>query len=134
MKHLPSRQEPKSIYEMASRDMSGIVFPYFDPVTSQRVTARLRRDNPEIEDGKAKNKYISAYADRRHLYFVPGSGDLLRDTAVPIVLVEAEKSALALTAWAERAGRKQLAVGLGGCWGFKGRIGKAPTPNGGARR
>lgn len=114
-----------------TRDMSGVVFPYFDPSTGQRVTARLRRDNPEIEDGKVKNKYISAYADRRHLYFVPGSDNLLRNAAVPIVLVEAEKSALALTAWAARAGRKLLAIGLGGCWGFRGRIGKAPTPNGG---
>ena len=55
-------------------DMSGVIFPYFDPTTGQRVTARLRRDNPEVEDGNSKNKYISAYADRRHLYFVPGSG------------------------------------------------------------
>jgi Protein of unknown function (DUF3987)/Domain of unknown function (DUF3854) len=49
-------------------DMAGIVFPYFDPNTGHRVTARLRRDNPEVEDGKEKNKYISAYGDRKHLH------------------------------------------------------------------
>jgi hypothetical protein len=115
----------------ATSDMSGVVFPYFDPTTGQRVTARVRRDRPEIENGKPKNKYISAYGDRKHLYFPPGVKSKLEDAATPIVLVEAEKSALALTAWAERIGRRLLAVGLGGCWGFKGRIGKAPTPNGG---
>ena len=37
--------------------------------SSQRiVTHRLRRDHPEIEHGKPKNKYLSAYGDRRHLY------------------------------------------------------------------
>ena len=112
-------------------DRAGIVFPYFDPVDGQRRTVRLRRDSPEIEDGKPKNKYISAYGDRRHLYFVPGCATLLRDTMVPIVLVEAEKSALALTAWAERTGRKILPAAMGGCWGWRGRIGKAENSNGG---
>src|SRR5215469_10606026 len=53
-------------------DMSGIIFPYLDPESGRRVTARLRRDNPEVEGGKQKNKYISASGDRRHLYFVLG--------------------------------------------------------------
>jgi len=103
-------------------DLAGIVFPYFDPANGQRRTARLRRDNPEIENGKPKNKYISAFGDRRHLYFVPACDELLRDIAVPVVLVEAEKSALALTAWAERTGRKILPVAMGGCWAWRGRI------------
>jgi hypothetical protein len=111
-------------------DRSGLVFPNFDPADGRRRTARLRRDNPEIEEGKPKNKYISAYGDRRHLYFVPGCDTLLRDATVPIVLVEAEKSALALTAWVERTGRKILPVAMGGCWGWRGRIGKAENSNG----
>jgi Protein of unknown function (DUF3631)/Domain of unknown function (DUF3854) len=112
-------------------DMSGILFPYFSVETGARITARVRRDNPEIEDGKPKNKYISAYGDRRHLYFVPGCDTLLRDTTVPIVLVEAEKSALAVTAWVERTGRRILPVAMGGCWGWRGRIGKVENSNGG---
>ena len=63
------------------------------------MTARVRRDNPEIEDGKIKDKYISAYGDGRHLYFPPDARDKLQEPGTPIVLVEAEKSALALTAW-----------------------------------
>ena len=99
-------------------DMAGILFPYGSPLTGTRCTARLRRDNPEIEDGRPKNKYISAYGDRRHLYLVPGCADLVSDFTVPIVLVEAEKSALALTAWGERVGRKMLPVAMGGVLGL----------------
>jgi hypothetical protein len=111
-------------------DRSGLVFPNFDPADGRRRTARLRRDSPEIEDGKPKNKYISAYGDRRHLYFVPECDTLLRDATVPIVLVEAEKSVLALTAWAERTSRKILPAAMGGCWGWRGRIGKVENSNG----
>ena len=94
-------------------DMSGIVFSYMDPMNGHRWTARARRDNPELEGGKPRNKYISAYGDRRHLYFPPGSAELMHDPAVPIVLVEAEKSALALVTWAARMGRKLLPVADG---------------------
>jgi len=109
----------------ASKDMAGIVFPYHSHVTERRVTARVRRDNPEIEDGRPKNKYVSAYGDRRHLYFSPDAWEKLQNPSTIIVLVEAEKSSLALTAWARRTGTDLLAVGLGGCWGWRGRIGKA---------
>jgi hypothetical protein len=115
---------------VGSGDMSGVVFPYLDPATGHRVTARLRRDNPEVENGKPKNKYMSAYGDRRHLYFAPGAADLLADPEVPVVLVEAEKSVLALTAWARRTGTKYAPVGMGGCFGWRGRVGKSETANG----
>lgn len=52
-------------------DMSGIAFPYVDPLNGRRKTARVRRDNPEIEAGQPKRKYVSAFGDRRHLYFPP---------------------------------------------------------------
>src|SRR5437667_12669433 len=53
-------------------DMSGVVFPYMDPMTGHRWSARLRRDNPEMEWGKPGNKHISAYGDRREPYLLPG--------------------------------------------------------------
>jgi Protein of unknown function (DUF3987)/Domain of unknown function (DUF3854) len=111
-------------------DMAGIVFPYFDPNTGHRVTARLRRDNPEVEDGKEKNKYISSYGDRKHLYFPPGAAEKLKDPTASIVLVESEKAVLALTEWASRNRSNILPIGLGGCWGWKGRIGKIPNAHG----
>jgi len=111
-------------------DMSGIVFPYLDPRDGRRTTARVRRDNPEIESGGPKRKYISAFGDRRHLYFPPGCRELLADPSTPLIFVEAEKSSLALTAFAQRVGRKYLPIGMGGCWGWRGRIGKIENPRG----
>jgi hypothetical protein len=113
-----------------SMDMAGVIFPYYIPAVDYRVTARLRRDNPEIEDGKSKNKYISAYGDGRHLYFPPGAAEKLKQPDISIALVEAEKSALALTAWAERMQMDLLPLGLGGCYGWRGRIGKVENERG----
>jgi putative DNA primase/helicase len=123
-------REMYGITGSVTKDMSGIVFPYFSIATSQRVTARIRRDNPEIEDGKEKDKYISAYGDQKHLYFPPDAKGKLQCAETPIVLVEAEKSCLALTAWAERTGRNLLPVAMGGCWGWRGRIGKVENAHG----
>jgi hypothetical protein len=110
--------------------MAGILFPYLDPRDGRRTTARLRRDNPEIEAGQPKRKYVSAFGDRRRLYFPPGCRELLQDPTVPVVLVEAEKSSLALTAFAERVGRKFLAIAMGGCCGWRGRVGKVQNSRG----
>jgi hypothetical protein len=57
------------LFEHPTADMSGIVFPYFSPVTGRRTTARVRRDHAEMVDGKRKKKYVSGYGDPRHLYF-----------------------------------------------------------------
>jgi Protein of unknown function (DUF3631)/Domain of unknown function (DUF3854) len=111
-------------------DLAGLLFEYRDPVTGRPVTHRLRRDNPEMEDGKPKNKYLSAYGDNRHLYFPPGAGTLLADTSVLVVFVEAEKSCLAIAAAASRAGRPVLAIAPGGCWAWRGRRGKTENENG----
>ena len=107
-----------------SQDMSGIVFPYYIPAVSHRVTARVRRDRPEVAaDGKIQNKYILAWGDGRHLFFPPGAAEKLEGPETIIVLVESEKAALALTAWAQRNGVKLVALALGGCWGWRGKIG-----------
>jgi putative DNA primase/helicase len=114
----------------ATQDMSGIIFPYFSHVTGRRVTARVRRDNPEMENGRPKRKYVSAYGDGRHLYFPPEAWSSLQTQNTPIVLVESEKATLALSAWARRTGTDLLAVGMGGCWGWRGRIGKTEAIDG----
>ena len=111
-------------------EMDGIVFPYFSPMDGVRRTCRVRRDHPEMESGKTKRKYVVAYGDRRHLYFVPGCAELMSNPSVPIVLVEAEKSALALTAWAESIQHKLLPIAMGGCFGWRGRIGKQEDADG----
>lgn len=112
-------------------DMSGLVYPYRHPVTGHRVSARVRRDCPERKaDGRPDNKYVSAYGDNRHLYFPPVAVVLLADTTVPVVFVEAEKSVLAATAWAQRRSVRLLAIGTGGCSGWLGKTGITTGPDG----
>lgn len=123
--------EAREIYGIrGDGDMTGIIFSYPDPSDGHRITARLRRDNPEILDGELKRKYVCPFGDRRILYFPPGAAALLADPTVPIVLVESEKAALALTAWAARGGRRMVAIAMGGCWGWRATIGKVINPNG----
>jgi hypothetical protein len=114
-------------------DMAGVAFPYFAPESMtngrRRNYVRIRRDHPEIEDGKPRKKYVAPYGDRNHLYFPP-TPELFADASVPIVLVEAEKSVLALTAWCERTGTKVLTLAMGGCWSWRGQIGIHTTATG----
>ena len=110
-------------------DLAGVVYPRLSPATGRPVGYRVRRDNPEVEGGKPKAKYLSSL-DRAHLYFTPEADALLGDVSAPLVVVESEKSALALTAAALRAGRRALAIALGGAWGWKGRIGKTTSATG----
>jgi hypothetical protein len=58
------------------------------------------------------------------------TGALLADPSMPIVPVEAEKSALAITAWAVRSGTRILPVSTGGRYGWRGRIGKKQAADG----
>ena len=60
----------------------------------------------------------------------PGSAQFLKDAKVPAVIVESEKAALAIAACAEKAGRRLLVIATGGCWSFRGRIGKTENANG----
>src|SRR6266576_2147705 len=120
-------QEARSFGIRGVGSMSGIMYHYWDPLSilngRHRRTSRLRRDDPDVEDGRIKRKYVSAYGDRRHLYFPPTAPDLIADNSVPIVLVEAEKSCLALTAWASRNNKRLLVIAMGGAYGWRGRIG-----------
>lgn len=112
-----------------SDHLEGIAFTYADPTSGDPWTYRVRRDHPEIEDNKPRAKYLEP-PDRHRLYFVPGSAPLLTDTTATVVLVEAEKSALTMTAAARRLHRAVLPIALGGCWGWKGTIGKTIDANG----
>ena len=112
-------------------DASGVVFPYFLPGhNGHRVTCRIRRDHPDIEDGKPVRKYVAPYGDTRHLYYPPDAAGRLSDKDAVIVFVEAEKSSLAIEAWVRRNGRNIVAVACGGCWGWRGTIGKTTDETG----
>lgn len=113
-----------------SGDLAGLLYPYVNPITGYDWTYRVRRDHPEMEDGKPKAKYLSSFSDKKRIYFPPGCAALLTDTTIPLIIAEAEKSVLSITCAAEEIGRAVLAIGLGGCWGWKGRIGKATDAKG----
>ncbi len=106
-------------------DLSGIMFEYHAP-SGLRTSARVRLDSPLLGGGK----YISEPGSKS-LYFPPGISDFLRDVAITAVIVEAEKSALALRALCDRTGAKLLPLAVGGCWGWRRTIGKKPLPDGG---
>lgn len=111
-------------------DMAGIVFPYLSPANQQVWSQRLRRDNPEIDaDGKPKDKYLCPQGHNR-LYFAPGAGPLLTDLTTPVLIVEAEKSALALAAAALRCNKSWPVIEIGGCWGWMGKTGTEPGQGG----
>jgi hypothetical protein len=118
------------IWAEAAWDCAGIIYPYFVPRVAHRVTCRLRLDKPRMRNGRPV-KYLSPYGDARHLYYPPGAKELLLNPDTAVVLVEAEKSALAMLAWARRIGKDNLLpLGMGGCWGWRGnniRIGIAPN-------
>lgn len=126
VQHLTDSQvrEALGVHGRTDQNLSGIVFPYRHPRDGRVVSHRVRLDVPI--DGQ---KYLSAQGCRA-LFFAPVEGKELGDTSIPVVIVEAEKSALALSALASRHGRKLLAVATGGVWGWKRKTGTELQPDG----
>jgi Domain of unknown function (DUF3854) len=107
-------------------NLSGIVFLYRRPGSERRTSATVRLDRL-LGDG---TKYLRERGSR-NLYFPPDASERLSNTTIPVVIVEAEKSALALEALSIRADRPLLPVALGGCWNWRCTIGKRELPDGG---
>ena len=114
-----------------SDHLEGIAIPYLDPDDDRVLTWRIRRDNPEVDgDGKPIAKYLSS-PDRKRLYFAPSCRPYLDDSSVLAIIVEAEKSALAILDAETHIGRRPaLGIGTSGCWGWRGVTGKATSPTG----
>src|SRR5262245_14341081 len=80
----------------SSNHLEGLSFPYTKPNDDSVLTYRVRRDRPEVDsNGKLLAKYVNT-SGRHHLYYLPGCRPALADTAAPAILVEAEKSVLAI--------------------------------------
>jgi len=118
-------RELLGVHGRARQDLTGIVFSYRDPRDSRVLSYRVRLDTP-LEGGQ---KYLSEQ-DCRALFFAPIRDKELTDISFPVVIVESEKAALALTALADRYGRKFFVVAIGGVYGWRRKIGVEPTPNG----
>jgi hypothetical protein len=110
-------------------DLSGLAFPFFDPLTDARTGVRVRIDAPIAE---SVPKYLME-TSCKHLFFAPGSSALLDDTSVSAIFVEAEKSALALAALAARSGRRYLIVATGGANAWKRKREKKLMPDGSSK-
>lgn len=105
-------------------NLSGIGFHYRSPVNNMSWGWRVRLDEETEEDAK----YLMDYGNR-HLFFTPNAKKLLSSEA-PIVIVEAEKSALALQEFFERQSQEALILAIGGCAGWQRKRGKQLQPDG----
>ena len=117
-------RELLGVHGRAGQDLGGFVFPYRDPRHGRVLGHRVRLDQPI--DGQ---KYLSTQGCRT-LFFAPIQAEELTDTSIVAVICEAEKSALALVALANRSGRKMLTIASGGVWGWKRKNGIKRQPDG----
>jgi len=104
----------------ATEPFDGIFFPYLNS-GAEWFNARLRRDVCEAkDDGSPANKYLmlpkSSFPECG-LYVLPSIRRRLQaHEKIRVVIVEAEKSALAATAWARRTRQPNTVfVATGGC-------------------
>src|SRR5215208_31294 len=123
-------------------DYAGLAFPYYLPGNPHPREYRLRRDNPDLEQGsdgqiKQKRKYLSPPGRGNLLYCVPMTdAEWLADTSLPICITEGEKKTLALWALAWH-GLSESAVtprfmplGMSGTWNWRGKVGKTISDTG----
>lgn len=91
--------------EVDPRDMSGIAFKGNDLSGKKRGIYQVRRHHPDMDKGKVANRWMSAAGSKnRYINTTPGklkAGDL-------VIRVESVKSVWAITASAERVGRKNI--------------------------
>lgn len=122
----------------AKQRFDGIVFPYFNPLDKNLREYCLRRDFPELEQGKdgqpkIKQKYLHSRGARNMFYFPPNiTAEHLQNEQLPAVITEGEKKTLALhhLATAESDGLRFAAIGLSGVWNFRGTVGKTANEYG----
>jgi hypothetical protein len=113
----------------------GILFSHFLPPlngndVSHPAAYSVRDDNPKYDAaGKPERKYVFAQG-RQYPYTVPVEPSWYQDPAVPVILVEAAKSALALLRWCEDNRRRLIPVGIAGCYGWRGVTGIEVGENG----
>ena len=126
---LSAKKEIAIAQEFCFRLLAGRAYPH---------SYRLRRDNPEWtqgKDGKLKpdRKYLGAPGSGNRLYFPPGvTPEQLLDAALPVVIVEGEKKALALQRLAchEAKTPRFIPIAIAGVWNWRGTVGKTGGPRG----
>jgi hypothetical protein len=138
LRRVTDQEGRESVGHSGKLDCSGVLFPYYWPGESSPRAYRLRRDRPEIVQGKdgslkQKNKYLGAPGEANRLYFPPGvTSEQLAQARIPVVLVEGEKKALAASRLAmyESEQPRFIALAIPGVWNWRGTVAKTGGPNG----
>lgn len=103
----------------ADWNLAGDVFPHFDADGNIKYV-RLRCFDPNEDAGQGKYIGNAAEDADRIPYIHPRGWERLKKQEAVPVIVEAEKSVLAIEAWLERAGQDDLVpMAVGGCTGWK---------------
>jgi hypothetical protein len=116
-------------------DFAGLVVPNVWPGSDHIREYRLRRDHPEIENGKIRMKYVAPPGRGNLLYFPVGTDPAwLNDPQIPLVITEGEFKTIALARVARHGWQitapRFLAAGLSGVWNWKGTIRKTTDAEG----
>lgn len=108
------------------RRFEGAAIPYPVPGENRYGLVRLRRDYPDYDtqpDGtkKEKGKYLSPPGSWGHrAYFAPKTPkEWLSDSAIPAIIVEGEKKAIALRRFFFERDEQVLVIALPGVWNFR---------------
>ena len=132
LKRVPDH-EGRQLIGDSRRNCAGLLIPYRLPGDSRILAHRIRRDHPEMENGKPKAKYLGEHGARNRLYFPVGvTPEMLADVALPIVITEGEFKTIALwrLATEDRLIPLFLPIGLSGVWNWKGTIGTTTDAKG----
>lgn len=124
--------EGRQLVGQPRRNCAGILIPYIWPGETNTRGLRIRRDHPEIEGGKPKQKYTVAPGEPNKLYVPPTTKAALADTELPIIITEGEFKAIALSRLATHEADKPrfLPMAFAGVWNWKGTIGKTTDAKG----
>jgi hypothetical protein len=138
LSRVDAREGREVVGQKGSRDCAGILIPDYWPGDPQAFNYRLRRDNPEMTQGKdgtlkPDRKYLGAPGSGNRLYIPSGvTSERLADVKIPIAIVEGEKKALALWRLAlhDADVPRFIPIAIPGVWSWRGTIGKTGGPKG----
>ena len=118
VRHVTDRQARElGLRAPAEWNLAGLLFPYPDPTTGDMAWCRVRRDVFDKDNGEGK--YHSSSGDRV-VYVISSSLERLKQKGTKIVIVEAEKSVLAIEQYLRRNGITDVIVmAVGGCQGWQ---------------
>ena len=107
-------------------DSDGICYPYFLPPLNgndpnRPVAYTVRQDRPPVDArGKQQRKYVHTPGNQ-YPYLAAVPQEWCEDRSVPVLVMEAQKSAAAALRWCEDHNRRMIPVGIAGCYGWRGK-------------